>query len=184
VAVAAGLLVFQLGWPSSVSADNDIDPLSSQVSASDVAGTGQPPQAVADVGAPSAAPAGRLSFTLPAPQPDPHNGKLPLFFEADALEGESGTTTRATGSVRLRQGALSVEADELSHSQSDNMARAAGHVRIMRGGNIFSGPELTLKLDTLEGEFVHPALASPTGRSRPAASTWISMPTKASPTTP
>ncbi|WP_298009102.1 LPS-assembly protein LptD [uncultured Aquabacterium sp.] len=99
--------------------------------------------------------ASRLSFSLPAPA-GPHNGKLPLFFEADTLEGEADRRTRATGSVRLRQGELTVRADELVHTQPDNTARAAGHVRITRNGNVFSGPELTLQLDTLEGEFIQP----------------------------
>lgn len=99
--------------------------------------------------------ASRLSFSLPT-QAGPHNGKLPLFFEADTLEGEANQRTRATGSVRLRQGDLTVRADELTHTQPDNTARAFGNVRITRNGNIFSGPELTLKLDTLEGEFIRP----------------------------
>jgi LPS-assembly protein len=137
VAVAAGLMVGQLSTPELVRA---------QTAAGDVAS------------APAASPSAplRLSFSLPAPQGDPHNGKLPLFFEADHLEGESGSRTRATGSVRLRQGGLRVRADELTHTQSDNTARALGHVVITRNGNIFSGPELMLKLDTLEGEFIRP----------------------------
>jgi LPS-assembly protein len=99
--------------------------------------------------------ASRLSFSLPAPQA-PHNGGLPLFFESDHLEGETGNRTRATGSVRLRQGELTVRADEITHTQADNMARAMGHVVITRNGNIFSGPELSLQLDTLQGEFISP----------------------------
>ena len=73
---------------------------------------------------------GRLVFTLPAPasspaKPDaPHNGGLPLYFEADSLEGSTGTQTRATGSVKVKQGEMTVRADELVHTQADNTARA------------------------------------------------------------
>jgi len=151
VAVAAGLFALQWGWPGVVHSQQT-------PAAADPAATPSPPAATASDANATGEAAGRLIFSLPAPQPTaPHDGKLPLFFEADKLEGESGQTTKASGSVRLRQGALSVEADELTHRQADNTAKAAGHVRIMRGGNIFSGPELTLQLDTLEGEFVSPS---------------------------
>ncbi len=100
--------------------------------------------------------ASRLSFSLPSTPSAPHDGKQPLFFEADHLEGESGSRTRATGAVRLRQGELTVRADEMTHTQADNAASAMGHVVITRNGNVFSGPELNLKLDTLTGEFIRP----------------------------
>ncbi len=138
IALAAGLLVAQ-AW----------QPLAAQA---------QPAAPSPAAASASAAAASRLSFTLPAPASTGkgHNGKLPLFFEADNLEGEAGRSTRATGSVRLSQGDLRVRADELTHTASDNTAKAVGHVRIRRNGDVFSGPELTLKLDTLEGEFVRP----------------------------
>lgn len=146
VAVAAGLLVAQITWQDAAQADGP------------QAATA-PNAAVAPASAPSGTPGStplRLSFSLPAPQSNDHNGKLPLYFEADNLEGEADSRTRATGSVRLRQGGLTVRADELTHTQIDNTARALGHVVITRNGNIFSGPELTLKLDTMEGEFIRP----------------------------
>jgi LPS-assembly protein len=163
--VAAGLLVAQLCWPSDVSADEGVpsawDPVAAASDAASDAPTGQAAAANAAASAASgaasgASPASRLSFSLPAPQGSLHNGQAPLFFEADNLEGETGERTRATGSVRLRQGDLTVRADELTHTQADNTAKGVGHVVIMRNGNIFSGPELTLKLDTLEGEFIRP----------------------------
>ncbi len=132
VAVAACLLLTQLAWPDAVQADG----------------------AAPDT--PSTTSQRRLSFSLPAPQGGEHNGKLPLYFEADKLEGEADSRTRATGSVRLRQGGLVVRADELTHTQADNTARAQGHVVITRNSNIFSGHALKLKLDTLEGEFFRP----------------------------
>lgn len=97
-----------------------------------------------------------LSFSLPHVVTGGKQGEQPMYFEADHLEGESGERTRATGSVRLRQGDLSLQADELTHTQGDNTAHAVGKVRIVRQGNIFIGPELTLQLDRLEGEFVRP----------------------------
>ncbi len=95
----------------------------------------------------------RLGFTLPTA---PHNGGLPLYFEADTLEGSTGSQTRATGSVKLRQGEMTLKADELIHTQVDNTAKATGHVQIKRQGNVFTGPQLRLALDTMEGEFIRP----------------------------
>ncbi len=143
MALAVGLIAVQSGWPDPVHAG---DAPAGPAAASPQAGRASAP------GTSGA----RLNFTLPAPQGAQHDGKQPLFFEADKLEGESDTLTRATGAVRLRQGELRVQADELTHTQVDNTAKAKGHVVITRLGNIFSGPALTLKLDTLEGEFVRP----------------------------
>ncbi len=95
----------------------------------------------------------RPGFTVPTPS---HNGGLPLYFEADKLEGATGDQTRASGSVRLKQGDMTLRADELVHTQSDNTAKATGNVKVLRQGNRFEGPQLRLALDTLEGEFVRP----------------------------
>ncbi|OGB03377.1 MAG: hypothetical protein A3G29_12695 [Burkholderiales bacterium RIFCSPLOWO2_12_FULL_64_99] len=115
-------------------------------------------QAAASAGSPALAASAptALSFSLPSVVTGGKQGKEPMYFEADHLEGEAGERTRATGKVRLRQGDLSLQADELTHTQIDNTARAVGKVRIERQGNIFMGPELSLQLDRLEGEFVSP----------------------------
>ncbi|HET8870510.1 MAG TPA: LPS-assembly protein LptD [Aquabacterium sp.] len=95
----------------------------------------------------------RTGFSLPSPA---HNGGLPMYFEADRLEGSTDDQIRATGAVKLKQGDMVMRADELIHTQSDNTAKATGHVQITRQGNIFTGPQLRLALDTMEGEFLNP----------------------------
>ena len=107
-------------------------------------------QAAAAPSASGASAPSALSFSLPRIVTGGKQGKEPMYFEADHLEGEAGERTRATGKVRLRQGDLSLQADELTHTQADNTARAVGKVRIERQGNIFMGPELSLQLDRLE----------------------------------
>jgi LPS-assembly protein len=81
---------------------------------------------------------------------------LPVLFEADQLEGLTGETLTAKGAVKLKRGDLSMRADEITHTRASNEATAHGHVRISRGGDVFSGPAIKLKLDTLEGEFLQP----------------------------
>jgi LPS-assembly protein len=98
----------------------------------------------------------RPAQTLPTQGKVQGNGQQPLFFEADKLEGLAGNRTHASGSVRVKQGDMVMRADDLIHTQDDNTARATGNVRITNQGNLFSGPSLTLQLDTMEGEFIHP----------------------------
>jgi LPS-assembly protein len=88
--------------------------------------------------------------------PDPGKGQRPLFFEADQITGESGVLTRAAGRVRLVQGEMLIRADNVTHTAGNNTAQASGHVRILQGGNLFTGPSLSLQLDTEQGEFVAP----------------------------
>lgn len=80
----------------------------------------------------------------------------PVLFEADQLTGLTGETITATGAVKLRRGDLSMRADQITHTRATNEATAQGHVRISRGGDVFSGPAIKLRLDTLEGEFMQP----------------------------
>ncbi|TBO29414.1 LPS-assembly protein LptD [Aquabacterium lacunae] len=82
--------------------------------------------------------------------------QLPIHFEADRLEGSPDDVMKATGDVRLTRGDLIMRADQVTHRQADNSAQAEGHVRVMRRGDVFTGPSLNLKLDSLEGEFTSP----------------------------
>ena len=106
---------------------------------------------------PSAPDAARPSLDLNVPIARPAQPGQPLFFEADHIEGRPDERLRATGSVRLNQGDLTVMADEVTHSQADNTAHAEGQVRIQLRGDYYSGPSLTLRLDTMQGEFQQPS---------------------------
>ena len=63
-------------------------------------------QAAAAPSASGASAPSALSFSLPRIVTGGKQGKEPMYFEADHLEGEAGERTRATGKVRLRQGDL------------------------------------------------------------------------------
>jgi len=86
----------------------------------------------------------------------PSNTNMPVFLEADQLEGTTGGTVKASGAVSLKRGTLRMQADEITHTQATGVAEALGHVRINSKGDVFSGPSLRLKLDTVEGEFQEP----------------------------
>ena len=120
--------------------------------AASAADTATPASAAAN-----AAPASRMSFALPAPGAyGRHNGRLPIFVQSNEMDGISGTSLHASGAVRVNQGDLVLLADDLTHTDDDNVAQALGHVKVIHDGNIFEGPALTLQLDSLTGNFVSP----------------------------
>ncbi|MEY4428320.1 MAG: hypothetical protein RLZZ182_1009 [Pseudomonadota bacterium] len=82
--------------------------------------------------------------------------ELPVYFEADRLEGSPDDVMKASGDVRLTRGDLIMRADQITHRQADNSAQADGNVKVLRRGDVFTGPALNLKLDTLEGDFTSP----------------------------
>jgi LPS-assembly protein len=86
----------------------------------------------------------------------PASAHMPVFLEAKELKGETGETVEASGAVKLTRGALQMRADKITHTQQTGVAQALGNVRINNKGDVFSGPALRLKLDTLEGEFQQP----------------------------
>ena len=49
-----------------------------------------------------------------------------------------------------------IHADKLTYDQAEDLARATGHVVVTRDGNVFSGPELQLKVERFEGFFRAP----------------------------
>ena len=68
------------------------------------------------------------------------------------------TSTRAAeGDVEFRRGGMVIHADKLTYDQAEDFARATGRVVVTRDGNVFSGPELQLKVERFEGFFRSPS---------------------------
>ena len=83
-------------------------------------------------------------------------GALPTFLSADRLEGTTEKQVELEGNAVMRRGDMVIKADRLDYDQTNNQAKATGHVRINRAGNIYEGPALELNLDTYEGFFTQP----------------------------
>jgi LPS-assembly protein len=81
---------------------------------------------------------------------------LPIILQAREVRGRPDLETVAEGDAEFRRGNLVIRADRLSYDQADDLARALGHVRISRDGNVYSGPELQLKVQRFEGFFQSP----------------------------
>lgn len=75
----------------------------------------------------------------------------PVFVIADDIIGQNNLFVRASGDVQLRKHSVVIKADRLSYYFVENEAVAHGDVRVLRDGNLFTGPSLRLQLDTYRG---------------------------------
>jgi LPS-assembly protein len=99
----------------------------------------------------------RASPTVQPPPRGDAGRHLPIVLRAQTLSGRPDLETVAEGNAEFRRGGLVLRADRLSYDQPDDLAIAKGNVYISRDGNIYTGPELQLKVQTVNGYFVNPA---------------------------
>ncbi len=96
----------------------------------------------------------------PALQPTPRGDaarRLPIILQAQTLSGRPDLDTVAEGNAEFRRGGTVISADRLIYQSFDDLAIAKGNVRISREGNIYTGPELELKVQRFEGFFLNPS---------------------------
>jgi LPS-assembly protein len=98
----------------------------------------------------------RLSPQLRQPGRGDNATRSPVVVQAREIRGQPDLSTRATGDVELRNAGVVVRADSLTYEQSDDQATARGNVRVSREGNVYTGPELQLRLQRFEGYFLKP----------------------------
>lgn len=82
--------------------------------------------------------------------------RLPIILKADRLGGTPDLDATAMGHAEFRRGGISISADSLRYERPDDLATASGHVRISRDGNLYTGPELRLKVERFQGYFLSP----------------------------
>jgi LPS-assembly protein len=95
----------------------------------------------------------------PALQPPPRGEaarRAPIILNADSLTGSPDLEAVAEGHAEFRRAGTRISADRLRYEQTDDLATALGNVRISRDGNVYSGPELQLKVQRFEGFFLNP----------------------------
>ena len=98
----------------------------------------------------------RPSPTLqPAPRGDAAR-RLPITLDAQTVTGSPDLEAVAEGNAEFRRGGMKISADRLRYEQADDLATALGNVRISRDGNVYTGPELQLKVQRFEGFFLNP----------------------------
>jgi LPS-assembly protein len=84
------------------------------------------------------------------------DAKEPVFLSGDRVKGRTGMDAAIEGNAQLRKRSIVIKADRLEYRQADDIAKAAGNVRILRDGNLFTGTELELKLEAFQGHFLEP----------------------------
>jgi len=97
-----------------------------------------------------------MSETLQAPPRGDAARQLPIILRAREVRGRPGVDASAEGDVEFRRGITVLRADKLTYDEAEDLAHATGHVVIARDGNVFSGPELQLKVERFEGFFRMP----------------------------
>ncbi len=85
----------------------------------------------------------------------------PTFARGDAIGGRQGRETTIEGNAEIRRAGTVVRADRLTLYEADDEVIAVGNVRVTREGQVFTGPELQLKLDANEGSFASPRFYLP-----------------------
>lgn len=122
--------------------------------------------AVADEGGAAPAAAAALPSVVLRPSlrlderiPTEARRELPTFLFGDALHGQTDRETVLEGDAVLRRGDTVIRADRLRFDSPSDTARAEGHVRLNRAGNLYTGPELQLQVETFEGFFTQPTFS-------------------------
>jgi LPS-assembly protein len=82
---------------------------------------------------------------------------LPLIVRADKVHGVTDEEVTAEGHAELRKHSLRIVADILNYKSVSDLATAKGNVRLVRDGNVYTGPELQLRTESGEGFFLKPS---------------------------
>ena len=80
----------------------------------------------------------------------------PVLLQADRISGRPDLDAVAEGNAELQRGPLTIRANKLSYDSVGDLARAQGNVRITRGEDRFTGPEVQIQLQRFEGYFLQP----------------------------
>ena len=80
-----------------------------------------------------------------------NSGPLPLFVEANEVQGHQDRELEAEGTVRLRRRGQAIYADWLRYDKPADEVRARGNVRIEQGGDVLEGTEMRMRLESGNG---------------------------------
>jgi LPS-assembly protein len=88
--------------------------------------------------------------------PFDNTGPLPLFVDADNLQGHQDRELEAEGTVRLRRRGQAIYADWLRYDKPDDEVRARGNVRLEQHGDVLEGTAMQLHIESGRGVIEKP----------------------------
>jgi LPS-assembly protein len=88
--------------------------------------------------------------------PPDNKDEVPLFVDADSIQGHQEKEIEAEGNVRLRKRGKAVYADWLRYDQTTDQVNARGNVLLEQRGDVIEGTELEFKVDTERGAMEKP----------------------------
>ena len=115
----------------------------------------------------------RFERTLPAPSAAIPRERTnvrtgPREIEADNINAVVNQSVTATGKVVLKQDGLLLTTDTLNYDKSTDTAKASGNIRLDRNGDIVTGVDMLLALDTDIGFITQPTYFFSKNPSRPS----------------
>ena len=96
-------------------------------------------------------------------------GPRPTFARGDSVQGRTQRETTLQGNAEVRRGGTVVRADRITLYEADDEVIAVGNVRIARDGQVFTGPQLQLRIDASQGVFESPSYFLPLSGGRGSA---------------
>jgi len=88
--------------------------------------------------------------------PPGNKDQVPLFVDADDIQGHQDQEIEAQGTVRLRRRGQAVYADWLRYDKPEDEVNARGNVRFELRGDVLEGTRLQYKIDTERGAIEKP----------------------------
>lgn len=90
----------------------------------------------------------------------------PTYGSGNRIDGRTDREVSLEGDAEIRRAGTVVRGERLTYYPQDDELIAVGSVRVVRQGNVFTGPELRLRIDANEGFFASPAYSLPLYRGR------------------
>jgi LPS-assembly protein len=88
--------------------------------------------------------------------PPENTDEVPLFVDADSIQGHQEKEIEAEGSVRLRKRGQAVFGDWLRYDKPEDEVNARGNVRLEKDGDVLQGDRLRLYVDAERGTIEKP----------------------------
>ncbi|HYG45127.1 MAG TPA: LPS assembly protein LptD, partial [Bordetella sp.] len=82
--------------------------------------------------------------------------QIPVFMEADRLEGDPDSNLTLTGSAQVRRIDGVVKGDRIDYGSDTGAVDIQGSARLMRDGTLVTGPAAQFNIDTDSGEIESP----------------------------